>query len=142
MRRENTFELNNGTCAAMIGLALNAFLFSAVNADQPSRNCRAVPKIEYDSAKMENLLRNRNGAYIERAGYGGASTGTVTTNSSSIRLAQKAQGRCAHGRLNSKHMIGFRRDHCETVFLFCTVLIPSNNRGTSRLDFLFCKNLE
>jgi hypothetical protein len=64
MRRENLIKLNNGTCAAMIGLALNAFLSSAVNADQPSRNCRAVPKIEYDSAKREKLLSNRNGAYI------------------------------------------------------------------------------
>ena len=60
--------IENAACAAVIGLMLIASPSSSENAQQPPRNCRAVPKIEYDSAKRENLLRNRNGAYIRTGG--------------------------------------------------------------------------
>ncbi len=57
--------IENAACAAVIGLMLVAFSSSSVNAEQaPRKECAAVSKHEYNSAKRENLLRNRNGAYI------------------------------------------------------------------------------
>jgi len=52
--------------AAVLGLMLIAFPPSSVNAEQPPRDgCVAVPKIQYDSAKKQNLLRNRFGMYVK-----------------------------------------------------------------------------
>jgi hypothetical protein len=60
--------LTNGTTAArspVVIAALLALLLSPANAVQPpSDQCRAVSKIEYDSARKQFLLRNRFGAYI------------------------------------------------------------------------------
>jgi hypothetical protein len=45
--------------------ALLMFCCPSANAVQPpSEHCRAVSKIEYDSAKKQFLLRNRFGAYV------------------------------------------------------------------------------
>jgi hypothetical protein len=50
---------------AVVGLILIAFLSSSVKAEQPPRaECVAVPKIQYDSAKKQYLLRNRFGLYL------------------------------------------------------------------------------
>ncbi len=50
---------------AAIGLVLVAFSASSGNAQQPPRDgCVAVPKIQYDSAKKQNLLSNRFGFYV------------------------------------------------------------------------------
>jgi hypothetical protein len=66
MRRREVIRLiENGACTVAIGLMPIVLPNSPVNAQEPPRNrCVTVPKIEYDSAKKENLLRNRNGAYI------------------------------------------------------------------------------
>ena len=66
MRRENLIALiENRACTAVIGLMLIAFPSSSVRAEQPPRkDCIAVSKIEYDSAKMKRLLRGRSGAYV------------------------------------------------------------------------------
>jgi hypothetical protein len=66
MKQGNLIALiKNGAFTAVIGLMLISFPSSSVNAEQPPRKgCVAVPKIEYDSAKREKLLRNRNGAYV------------------------------------------------------------------------------
>jgi hypothetical protein len=55
--------------AAVRSRAVIAIMFAALssqaNAVQPpSDQCRAVTKIEYDSAKKQFLLRNRFGAYV------------------------------------------------------------------------------
>jgi hypothetical protein len=48
-----------------MSLTLIAFPTSAVSAEQPPQSgCVAVPKIQYDSAKKQNLLRNRFGMYV------------------------------------------------------------------------------
>ena len=61
---------DNGMFAAVIGLMLIAFPSSSANAEQPPRKgCRAVSKIEYDSAKREYLLRNRFGGMYVRTGH-------------------------------------------------------------------------
>ena len=67
MRREKLIALiENRACTAVIGLTLIAFPSSPVNAEQqpPRKGCIAVSKMEYDRAKREKLLRNRNGAYV------------------------------------------------------------------------------
>jgi hypothetical protein len=57
--------IENGACAAVIGLMLIAVPSSSVNAEQPPRTgCVAVSKHEYASAKKEKLLRNRYGTYV------------------------------------------------------------------------------
>ena len=51
--------------ASMVGLMLVAFLSAPAKAEQPPRDgCVAVPKIQYDSAKKQNLLENRFGIYV------------------------------------------------------------------------------
>jgi len=51
--------------ATMIGLMLIAFPSSSLNAEQPpQKGCVAVPKIQYDSAKKQNLLSNRFSTYL------------------------------------------------------------------------------
>ena len=59
-----------GTCAAGIGLMLIVFLCSSANAQQPPwEGCRAVSKIEYNSAKKRQyLLHGRFGSYV-RTGH-------------------------------------------------------------------------
>ena len=66
MRRGKLVALiENAACTAVIGLMLIAFPSSSVNAEQPPRKgCVAVDKREYDSAKRENLLRDRYGTYV------------------------------------------------------------------------------
>ncbi len=55
--------------AIVIGPVLIAFPSSSVNAEQPPHSgCVAVPKIQYDSAKKQYLLRNRFGMYV-RTGH-------------------------------------------------------------------------
>lgn len=49
---------------AFVAVTLAFFSSSAHAVDPPSDHCRAVSKIEYDSAKKQFLLRNRFGAYI------------------------------------------------------------------------------
>ena len=70
MKREELIALlEGGTCTAVIGLMLIAFPFSSANAAQPPREgCRAVSKIEYDSAKRQYLLHGRFGSYV-RTGH-------------------------------------------------------------------------
>jgi hypothetical protein len=61
MRRRKFIAL----VAAVFGLILIARPCSAASADQPPQEgCVAVPKIQYDSAKNKNLLRNRFGMYV------------------------------------------------------------------------------
>jgi len=68
-RREFIGLIENGACTVVIGLMLIALSSSSVNAQQPPRNgCVAVSKIEYYSAKRQNLLRNRLGTYV-RTGH-------------------------------------------------------------------------
>jgi hypothetical protein len=51
--------------AAAIGFMLIAFPSSSATAQQPPQpNCVAVPKIQYDSAKKQYLLRNASGMYV------------------------------------------------------------------------------
>jgi hypothetical protein len=66
MKRRKLIALfENGMCTAVIGLMLIAFPSSSVKAEQlPRGECRAVSKIEYDSAKREYLLRSRFGIYM------------------------------------------------------------------------------
>ena len=47
--REFIGLIENGACTVVIGLMLTASPTSSVIAQQPPRNCRAVPKIEYGS---------------------------------------------------------------------------------------------
>jgi hypothetical protein len=48
-----------------IVLTLGALPSSSVNAQQPPQdNCVEVPKIQYDSAKKQYLLRNESGMYV------------------------------------------------------------------------------
>jgi hypothetical protein len=48
-----------------IVLTLSALPSSSVNAEQPPQaDCVAVPKIQYDSAKKQYLLRNGSGMYV------------------------------------------------------------------------------
>lgn len=55
--------------AVVAGLLLSAFLSSSVNAQQPPQDgCVGVPKIQYDSAKKQYLLRNRFGMYVRTGG--------------------------------------------------------------------------
>jgi hypothetical protein len=57
--------IENGACAAVIGLALMAFSTSSAKAQQPPRTgCVAVSKSEYASANRQKLLRIRYGAYV------------------------------------------------------------------------------
>ena len=57
------------TCTAVIGLMLIALSSSSANAQQlPREGCRAVSKIEYDSAKRQYLLHGRFGSYV-RTGH-------------------------------------------------------------------------
>jgi uncharacterized metal-binding protein YceD (DUF177 family) len=50
---------------AVIGSMLIASPFSPAHAEQPPQNgCVAVPKIQYDSAKKQNLLHNRFSTYV------------------------------------------------------------------------------
>ncbi len=59
----------NRMFAAVIGWMLTANPASSANAQQPPREgCRAVSKIEYDSAKREYLLHGRFGSYV-RTGH-------------------------------------------------------------------------
>ena len=66
MKREKRIVLvKNGACAAVIGLALIAFLTLSAKAQQPPQTgCVAISKGEYASAKRQKLLRNRYGAYV------------------------------------------------------------------------------
>jgi hypothetical protein len=66
MRQGNLIALiENGASTAVIVLMLIAFPSSSVNAAQsPREGCVAVSKSEYDSARRQKLLRNRNGAYL------------------------------------------------------------------------------
>ena len=64
-RREFIGLIENGASTVVIGLMLIALPTSSVNAQQPPRTgCVAVSKIEYNSAKRQNLLRNRLGTYV------------------------------------------------------------------------------
>ena len=64
-RRKLIALVENGACAAVIGLALIAFPISSAKAQQPPRTgCVAFSKSEYDSAKRQKLLRNRYGTYV------------------------------------------------------------------------------
>ncbi len=55
--------------AVVTGLPLSAFLSSSAHAQQPPQDgCVAVPKIQYDSAKKQYLLRNRFGMYVRTGG--------------------------------------------------------------------------
>jgi hypothetical protein len=67
MKREELIALFEGrTCTVVIGLMLIAFPFSSANAQQsPWEGCRAVSKIEYDSAKRQYLLHGRFGSYVK-----------------------------------------------------------------------------
>jgi len=59
----------NRMFTAVIGLMLIAYPASSANAQQPPwEGCRAVSKIEYDSAKREYLLHGRFGSYV-RTGH-------------------------------------------------------------------------
>ena len=50
---------------SVVGLMCIAFPCASMNAEQPPRdNCVSVPKIQYDSAKKQNLLSNRFGMYV------------------------------------------------------------------------------
>jgi hypothetical protein len=49
---------------ALIAATLVLLSSSAIAVQPPSDQCRAVSKIEYDSAKKQFLLRNRFGAYV------------------------------------------------------------------------------
>jgi len=58
-----------GICTAAIGLMLFALPSSSANAQQPPwGGCRAVSKIEYNSAKRQYLLHGRFGSYV-RTGH-------------------------------------------------------------------------
>jgi hypothetical protein len=51
--------------AAMAGLLAAVAMLSPVAAQQPPRKeCVAVTKAEYDSARRRGLLRNRYGTYV------------------------------------------------------------------------------
>jgi len=64
-RRKFLPALGGMLITAAIGLTLTAFPSSSVNAEGPPQDhCVAVPKIQYDSAKKQNLLRNRFGMYV------------------------------------------------------------------------------
>jgi hypothetical protein len=59
----------NRMFTAVIGLMLIAYPSSSANAQQrPWEGCRAVSKIEYDSAKRQYLLHGRFGNYV-RTGH-------------------------------------------------------------------------
>jgi hypothetical protein len=49
---------------AVIAAMLALFCSPAKAVQPPSDRCRAVSKIEYDSAKKQFLLRNRFGGYV------------------------------------------------------------------------------
>jgi hypothetical protein len=70
MKRGKLIALfQSGTRTAVIGLMLIAFPYSSTNAQQhPREGCRAVSKIEYDSAKRQYLLHGRFGSYV-RTGH-------------------------------------------------------------------------
>jgi hypothetical protein len=70
MKRGKLIALfESGTRTAVIGLVLIAFPYSSTNAQQlPREGCRAVSKIEYDSAKRQYLLHGRFGSYV-RTGH-------------------------------------------------------------------------
>jgi hypothetical protein len=54
-----------GLVAAVAGSALIAFPSSSMTAEHPPQDgCVAVPKIQYDSAKRQNLLQGRFGVYV------------------------------------------------------------------------------
>jgi hypothetical protein len=55
------------TCIAATGATLVAAPSSSAKAQLPWERCRAVSKVEYDSAKRDNLLSTRVGTYL-RAG--------------------------------------------------------------------------
>jgi hypothetical protein len=57
---------NTAAARAFTLLAASFAFFSspASAVDTPADHCRAVSKIEYDSAKKQFLLRNRFGAYV------------------------------------------------------------------------------
>jgi hypothetical protein len=60
--------LSHGRRIAVTAAAFISFFSSSVSAQQPPREgCRAVSKIEYDSAQRNHLLRTRFGMY-ERTG--------------------------------------------------------------------------
>jgi hypothetical protein len=67
--------IENRACTAVIGLTLIAFPSSLVNATQqpPRKECVAVSKMEYNSAKREKLLCNRNGSYLRTGPEAGCS---------------------------------------------------------------------
>jgi hypothetical protein len=59
----------SGMFAAVIGVTLIAFPSKSANAQQPPwAGCRAVSKIEYNSAKRQYLLHGRFGSYV-RTGH-------------------------------------------------------------------------
>ena len=60
-----TREERIGLAAAAIGSMLIAVPALAANTEQaPYDKCVAVPKIQYDSAKKQNLLEDRFGIYV------------------------------------------------------------------------------
>jgi hypothetical protein len=64
-----TWAKGSGALRGVAAATLIALSASPVNAQQPpATGCRAVSKIEYDSAKREYLLRNKFGAYV-RTGH-------------------------------------------------------------------------
>ena len=70
MKREELIALfEGGTCTVVIGLMLIAYPSASANAQRPPwEGCRAVSKIEYNSAKRQYLLHGRFGGYV-RTGH-------------------------------------------------------------------------
>jgi hypothetical protein len=66
MRRGKVIALlENEACAAVIGAMLMACSSSSLlAAQQPWKDCRAVSKLEYNSAKNQHLLSNRFARYV------------------------------------------------------------------------------
>ncbi len=64
-RREFITSIANDMIFLMLGVVLS----SSANAQQPPQDrCVAVPKIQYDSAKRQYLLRSRFGMYVRTGG--------------------------------------------------------------------------
>ena len=51
----------------LVGALLTAFTPSSVKAEQPplKEGCRAVSKLEYDTAKREYILISKGGRYVQ-----------------------------------------------------------------------------
>jgi hypothetical protein len=66
----------------LVGALLTAFIPSSVRAQQPPlrEGCRAVSKLEYDTAKREYILISKGGRYVQTGHSSDAIIGGATSS--------------------------------------------------------------